>query len=324
MNTSTRIQPALRRVFFADLFLVCLLFMYSHTVALAAKPANLQIPDSVEVKKDIIYSKTPEKDLKLDLYLPKEGVGPFPAVVYIHGGGWKQGNRRAFMRQAAYMAEKGYVGVCIAYRFSHEAKFPAQIHDCKAAVRWVRAHAKEYRINPKRIGVAGGSAGGHLASLLGTTSGLAVFEGEGGYSEYASAVNAVAAFNPALDLTDILRKRKNNKDNGPPMLDLIGVPYTEHPELYEQASPICHVSEKSVPFLFLHGTEDATVPYEESVRMAEQLKKAGVQAEIFTAKGAGHAFFNSAPWYRPALKAMESFFEKHLKTPVGSSDGVGL
>jgi len=269
-------------------------------------------PGNVEIQRDLVYSTVGSRELHLDLFLPKEGAGPFPAIVYIHGGGWSGGNKNAFQRQAAYMAAKGYVGTCIQYRLSGEARYPAAVHDSKAAVRWLRANAARYRIDAKRIGAAGGSAGGHLAAFLGTTGDRKEFEGLGGNAGVSTRVRAVAAFNPVLNMT-MARMREPAASAGGALEKFLGASYAERPDLYAEASPITHVSRDSAAFLFLHGTADPTVPYQQSVEMMKKLKEAGVYADLFSAEDARHGFFNSPPWYEPTLKKMEEFFNRFLK-----------
>ena len=253
-----------------------------------------RLPEGVLAEQNLIYSSPGGRDLHLDLFLPKEGSGPFPAVVYIHGGGWKGGNRNAFRRQAAHMATKGFAGACIEYRLSGEAKYPAALQDSKAAVGWMRANAAKYRIDPQRIGAAGGSAGGHLVALLGVLG----------------DVKAVAAFNPAVDLVSVGKRAPSGA--GSSVAEFLGATYAQKPELWAEATPITHVDKNSAVFLFLHGDADTTVPYQQSVDMLNKLKAAGVEAELFTAEGAAHGFFNRPPWFEPALKRMEEFFLRHL------------
>jgi acetyl esterase/lipase len=261
--------------------------------ALAQSPAPL--PDGVEERADVVYATYGSRQMHMDLYLPTRGQGPFPAVVYIHGGGWRGGNRSQFGRQAAYMAAHGFTGVCIEYRFSGEAKYPAAFDDAVAAVRWVRDHAAEYRIDPKRIGIAGGSSGGHLAALLGTMKG--------------HIVQAVAAFNPVLDLPALA-----HSDPASGLIsDLLGAAYSENPGLWAEASPITNAGAGSAPFLLLHGDADTMVPYSQSVAMRDKLQAGGVAVELFTATGADHGFFNNPPWFEPTEKRMEEFFVKYLR-----------
>lgn len=280
-------------------------------LAAAQQNPPLRIPDTVEVQKDIVYARYGAREMRLDLYLPKAPAArPRPAVVYVHGGGWRGGNKQAFSRQAAHMAAAaGYVGACIEYRLSGEARWPAAIHDSKAAVRWVRANAAKYLIDPNRIGAAGGSAGGHLAALLGTTS-QKEFEGDGGNPGVSSHVAAVAAFNPAVDLASFGPQVGGNANNS--VAQFLGASYTANPDLWKFASPITHVAKKSAKFLFLHGDADATVPFAQSKRMLDLLTAKGVKAELFTAPGAAHGFFNSPPWFEPTLKKMQEFFLETL------------
>lgn len=260
-----------------------------------------------------MYATYGVRQLRLDLYSPKVGAGPFPAVVYLHPGGWAEGNRLAFRRQAIHMATKGFVGACIEYRLSGEARYPAALQDAKAAVRWLRANAAQYRVNGNRIGAAGGAAGGHLAALLGTTHQIKALEGDGGNPAQSSRVQAVAAFNAPLDLKELAGKAAAAKLLWDPLSAFLGVRYSQNPKLYAEASPITHVSRDAAPFLLAHGTADQTVPYHQSVTMLNKLKQAGVRAELFTAKDAGHGLFQSVLWYAESLQKMEAFFVRTLK-----------
>ena len=235
----------------------------------------------------------------------KGGTEPFPAILYLHSGGWFQGSQEEFQRQAAHMATKGFVGATIQYRLIPEAYFPAQVQDSKAAVRWLRANASTYRIDTDRIGVAGGSAGGYLAAMLGTTPHIAEFEGSGGNLGFSSRVQAVAAF---AGLFDFSAMRSDFFIEG-----FLRASYEENPELWTKASPSTYVGPESAPFLFLHGTRDGAVPYGQSVRMMSALEAAGVSAEIFPAEGAGHPFYFSDPWFQPTLEAIEEFFTRILE-----------
>src|SRR5262249_51489713 len=148
----------------------------------------------VQVEKDLVYGKGGDTDLQLDLAMPKDGAGPFPALVCIHPGSWRQGNRQQLGQTIEVLAGHGYAAVTVSYRLVPTAIFPAQIEDCKAAVRWLRANAKKYKVDPDRIGAIGFSAGGHLACLLGTTDRNDGLEGNGGNPEQSSRVQAVVSF----------------------------------------------------------------------------------------------------------------------------------
>jgi len=281
-------------------------------LAVGQKPKQdppLKIPDHVEVQRDVVYGKGGGRDLKLDLFLPKEGGGARPAIVFIHGGGWQGGNRRAFQRQAAYLAGKGYVGACIEYRLSGEATFPAAVEDCKCAVRWLRANARTHRLDPAKIAACGGSAGGHLAAMLGTTAGRRELEGHGGHGDHAGAVNLVIAFNGVFDLERAGRSPNANNSVG----KFLGGTFQEKPDLYRQASPLAHASKEAPPFLFLHGTADKVVPIAQARTMLAKLRDLGVKAEIYEADGAEHGFFNRPPHFEPTLKRLEAFLDEHFR-----------
>lgn len=258
-----------------------------------------ELPAGVEMISEVVYARSGNRDLKLDLFLPQRGAGPFAAVVYIHGGGWRSGSRRQFYGYAAQMATIGFVGVTIDYRLSAEAKYPAAVEDCRTAIRWLRANAARYDVDPTRIGVAGQSAGGHLAALLGVIA------------DTTLQVRAVAAFNPVLDLP--AAAQSNPSEAGTAITSFLGAPYVENPDLWKQASPLAHVSRNSAPMLLLHGTADSTVPYSQSVAMLRALKASGVPAELYSVKGAKHLwFFNSNEAFQASLYRMKAFFQKYL------------
>jgi len=295
-----------------DLRTIPLLLLPALLVAQGQDPP-FALPDSVEMRRDVVYAQYGDRALKADIFLPRSGGGPFPAVVYVHGGGWKNGTKAAFSRQAAYMATQGFVGMSIEQRLSGEAKFPAALQDAKAAVRYLRAEAKALRIDEKRIGAAGGSSGGHIVTMLGVTAGQAEFEGSGGNAKYSSTVQAVAAFNPAVDLVSFGERTQSNATNS--VAAFLGEPYTANAALWKKATPITHVSTQTPPMLFLHGDADRTVPIAQSRKMEAALKAVGVRADFMVAPGADHAFFNRPPWYEPTLKRMAEFFKATLQTP---------
>ncbi len=278
-----------------------------------AEEPPFQLPENVDVRKDLVYSKTGNREVVADLYFPKSGSGPFPAVIYVHGSGMPnkgtEGSKLAFRRQAALLGAKGFVGLTISYRFRTEARFPGCIYDAKAAVRWLRANAKQYRIDPERIGAVGASFGGYIVSMLATTEDLPEFEGDGSNLGVSSRVKAVVAFNALVDPID-----HHRGDGGPGKFpDFVGARYEDNPELWAKASPLAHVSKRCPPFLFLSGTNDPTPSFVEDQAMMKKLLAAGVHAEFFTAEGGRHGFFHEPPWFEPTLKRMEDFLTKHLK-----------
>lgn len=288
----------------------------SFAVQCRAQTPSFRLPDNITVETNVTYARVGQRGLHLDLFLPRKGAGPFPAIVYVFGGGWGGGKRSQFWRQAAYMATKGFVGATIEYRLSEVAKYPAALYDCKAAVRWLRANASKYRIDGRRIGAAGGSAGGYLVMMLGTTAGMPGFDGEEGDTGVSASVQAVGAFNPVLDLV-FYGKRSFSKNNPEGTLKndvrlFLGGRYSDNPELWRMASPLTHISSHSAPTIILQGTADQVVPYRQAVQAVHLLRKDGVTAELFTARGGKHGFFNRPPWFRLTLKQIERFFSRIL------------
>lgn len=281
--------------------------------ALGTSHVPFVLPTGVVAERDLVYTSTENGDLKLDLYHPASGAGPFPGVIFIHGGAWSAGSKADFQRQASYLATQGYVCISINYRLSQQAPYPAALYDAKAAVRWMRANAAKYRTDPNRIAAAGGSSGGQLAALLGTTASVRTMEGKGENPGFSSRVEAVVAFNPPTDFVSALEKTQNPGAVTKAVQAFLGGPLEKVPEVYMGASPITHVSTTSAPFLFLHGTADTTLPFSQSEEMRNALQAVGVRAELYSAEGGNHGFFNSPPFYEPALRRMQQFLDSVLK-----------
>ncbi len=282
-------------------------------VALIALPALFLVraqdtKPEARVERDLVYGKGGDTDLKLDLAMPKDGDGPFPVVVCLHGGGWTRGERGDLRATIENLARRGYVAVSVDYRLAPKDRFPAQIEDCKAAVRWLRANAKEYKINPDRIGVVGFSSGAHLACLLGVTRKDDGFEGQGGNADESSAVQAVVSFFGPTDLTQEGFGKDVEKEN---LLPLLGGTRAEKRDEYRKASPVTYAGKHAPPFLFFHGGNDHIVPLKQSELLADRLKEAGVSAELVALEKEGHG------WQGPALlksiARMIDFLNIHLK-----------
>lgn len=272
------------------------------------------VPEGVRVIRDIEYARVDTFDgkrpLHLDIYLPlKEPSRPLPLIFYVHGGGWCLFSKEYC--QQSYMAAQGYVVASASYRFSQAATFPAQTHDNKGALRWLRAHAEEYHIDPTRVGAAGGSAGGHLASLLGTTAGIAELEGTtGGHFDQPSNVQAVCDIcGPSDFLRNPVTEQGKDPDGPDTMVArLLGGPPQKVRANAILASPIAHVTGNEPPFLILHGDSDDLVPVQQSEMFHDALKRAGVNSTLRVIPGAGHAFAG------PEIDAMiTAFFDKHLR-----------
>ena len=271
----------------------------------------------IVVEEDVTYGKAGETELKLDLARP-EGDGPFPAIVFIHGGGWYQGNRQGYRGQIQEAARRGYVATTISYRlmqFDDSEKetttatpiFPAQIHDAKAAVRWLRANAEMFNVDPSRIGVTGASAGGHLSLLVGLTDPAANLEGDSGSLEQSSRVQAVVnVFGP----TEMAFCFEKSSVAWIFRLFMGGTP-NEAGERYKAASPITYVSEDDPPVLTLQGDQDALVPVEQARMLDVRMKDAGASHTLMVFEGQGHGF--GGEHQQEAMNAMWEFFDQHLK-----------
>lgn len=283
---------------------------------LSAKPSAL--PVGVRMERDLAYLVDGDESQRLDLYLPeKTSVHPLPLIVHIHGGGWMAGNK--FPCPVVGMVAEGYVVASVGYRFSQQAKFPAQIQDCQAAIRWLRANREKYHLDPEKIGVVGGSAGGHLASLVGTAGGIGAFPLIGGNEDQSDRVQAVCnIFGPA-DFTTVVEQAAEDTKvknvfvfNSPkdPYSQLIGVPL-ETTEKSRAVSPVTYISEDDPPILILHGTHDSLVPYAQSVQFAQELEAEGVPVWLQALPGAGHG---GPVFGKPAVtRLMQNFFDKFLK-----------
>ena len=269
--------------------------------------------ENAKLIKDIVFWKKEERELKLDLYVPKKGTPSYPGIVFIHGGGWSRGFKEKYRRQASYFADKGFVCACITYRLAGETKFPGAIEDCKCGVRWMRANAEKYGIDSNRIAVIGGSAGGHLAGLVGTSGGVKELEGDGRYNNYSSKVNLVVAFFGVFDMADMVRKGTSTERGSTAVQNFIGGSLEEFPEKYKMASPVTFIDKSDPPVLLFHGTEDKTVPYIQSVKFKKLLEEAGVPVKLITAEGAGHGHINVPPYYEPTIKQMEEFINKYFR-----------
>jgi acetyl esterase/lipase len=263
-------------------------------------------PAGVKVLRDLPYVEDGHERQKLDLYLPEKVDGLLPVVVWVHGGGWQNGTKDRC--PALPLVKQGFAVASINYRLSQHAKFPAQIEDCKAAIRWLRANANKYRLDSNHIGAWGASAGGHLVALLGTTGDAKEFNTRGPNADQSSKVQAVCDwFGP----TDFLRMVSPTSKPDNPVALLLGGPVHENKEKAAQASPVTYVAKGDPPFLIMHGDQDKTVPLAQSEEIAEALKKAGVEVTLRVLNGAGHggpAF--SGP---ESQKLIEEFFVKHLK-----------
>jgi acetyl esterase/lipase len=271
------------------------------------------LPDGTQSLRDLAYVPNGHERQKLDLFIPPGATNARPLIVWIHGGAWQAGSKEQC--PALRYLDRGYAVASLNYRLSQHAIFPAQIEDCKAAVRWLRTHAKEYRLDPDRFAAWGSSAGGHLVALLGTSDGVKEFE-VGENLKQSSRVQAVVDF---FGPTDFTQMSKFSLPNAPfdhdaadsPESRLIGGAIQENKARAARASPLTFVSQDDPPFLIMHGNKDNLVPYQQSELLRDALHKAGVPVTLKIIEGAGHGFGG-----REVDEQVTEFFAKHLKPPT--------
>lgn len=270
---------------------------------------SIPLPDNVEEILDIEYGTGGGRKLRLDLYLPKGRTNPTPAVIFIHGGAWKSGRRSDMKYYCVKFAEKGYVTATVTYRLMDEAPFPAAVHDVKCAVRWLRANAAKYKVDPEHIAVSGNSAGGHLSMMIGYSDDPSL-EGSGGNNGVSSRVCAVINFYGPTDLTTDFAKEQELVRQF-----LAGKTFDEAPDVYKLASPIFHLSRDDPPTLIFHGTIDGTVPVVQADKLAEKLKELGIDYVYERYDGWPHVMDLAEAVNKRCIYKMEQFLKKH--TPAG-------
>ena len=286
-------------------WLTCTLAIAALLCGATAQPGTAQAQRMMEaagatIQRDLVYKRANGAVLTLDLYCPQKVSGPAPVIVWIHGGGWRRGGKKQC--PAVALVPDGYAVASINYRLSSVAPFPAQIEDCKAAVRWLRANAANYNLDADRIGVWGMSAGGHLAALLGTSGEVPELEGSGDNMQYSSRVQAVCDVAGPVDLLALTNLGPERRFAIEGLLG--GAPEKDKATT---ASPLHYVSKDDPPFLIVHGESDRVVPVEQSQRLYEELRKAGVNATLKILP-VGHQAVQL-----DALKDAEVFFDATLK-----------
>ncbi len=270
-----------------------------------------QLPEGVVETRDLVYATLPEtafgkRNLHADVFRP-ESPGKYPALVLVHGGGWVTGNKSMQIPLAQQIAAKGYVTIAVEYQLADEAMYPAAVHNIKAAIRWARANAEKFSIDPDHIAISGCSAGGQLAALVGMTNGVEKFEGDQGNPEFSSAVQAVIDIDGVVDFlapASLLIKRTPNTYD----LKWFGGSFTEKPETWMEASPIFWANESSVPVLFLnsgyprfHAGQD---------EMLGMMKRWNIYTEVHTFDVQVHPFWLFHPWFEPTVEYMTAFLGK--------------
>jgi acetyl esterase/lipase len=293
-------MPALQHLISA-LLAICL-------INLGSLAAELPVPEDVVFEKGVEYANPDNQHLQLNIARPKTTTSPRPCILCIHGGGFRAGNREGYNSLLLRLAQRGYVAVTMSYRLAPKYKFPAAIHDSKAAVRWLKANAARYGIDPERIGVTGDSAGGHLAQFLGVTGDVRQFEGDEGNLRESSRVACVVNRYGPSDFTKSYGKSVDAAEVLPLWL---GGDLETARQKHIVSSPLNWVTPAAAPTLLLHGTDDKYVAYEQAVWMRDRLTACGVEVEMLTLEGAGHGFQGKDA--EKADAAMLAFFDKQLK-----------
>lgn len=274
--------------------------------------ANPATPKGVKIKAGVIYANIDGRKLELDVFYPaKKSKRGYPAVLMIHGGGWRSGDRSHNTPTAKLLAANGFVAVSAEYRLSTEATYPAAIHDLKTAVRWIRANAPKYRVDTSKVAAWGCSAGGQLAALLGTTNGNVKMEGNGGLDGYSSAIQAIVDVDGTLAFIHPESGEGNDSKGKSAATYWFGFSKTERPDLWQEAAPLNHVSDKTPPILFINSSVDRMHAGRDD--MIEKLNDWNIYSEVHTFKDAPHPFWLFNPWFQPTVEYTVSFLNKVFK-----------
>ena len=277
--------------------------------ALALAQNAPKVPAGVAYEPDIEFGASGDVKLALDLAHPEKLDKPAPCIVFIHGGGWRGGNRKAHSQHICDFAAKGYVVASVQYRLSDVAIWPAQVEDVKCAIRYLRANADKHKLNPDKIGAVGFSAGAHLSMLLGTMDKKDGLEGTGGHADQSSKVNAVVAF---FGPTDLSAEFPSKPLDVPTLIDqLLGSKPADKPDAAKAASPITYVDKGDAPTLIYHGSKDRLVPHTQAYAMADAMSKAGMPGRVEILVGADHGW--GPPELNRTVEGTLAFFAEHLK-----------
>jgi len=288
------------------LILIVISLLVNQTKTLAQEPTRISraIPDSVEIIKDIPYVKYQDRELLLDIYRTSiYGDEELIPIIVIRGGGWWQGDKEGFAPLAAALASRGFATICIEYRTSNEALFPASVMDTKSAVKWVKLNAKEYNFKASSIGAIGGSAGAHLALLLGVSSKSHSLNPTNNTTDFT--IQAVVGLAPPTDLKSFSKSKNINK--------WIGKPYLTNEDLWQSASPISYIDKDSPPILLIHSSADNLVYFDQSLSAIEKFGELGLYAELVLIPNAPHGFWWYEEWFGFTMDRAASFFEEQLK-----------
>lgn len=274
------------------------------------------VPDSpiaaVKEKRGVVYCTTGSRSLLLDAFYPKEKTRKKrPAILIIHGGGWRSGNRTQHHPLAQRLAALGYVCFTPEYRLSTEALYPAAVHDLKAALRWVRANAKQYQVDTSRLIVMGFSAGGQLAALLGTTGNNPAFEGDSCNTKYTTNVRAVVDLDGTLSFVHPESGEGDDTKNISAATYWFGYNKKEQPALWKDASPLTHADNHTPPFLFINSGVDRMHAGRDDFRKI--LDQYGIYSEVHTFSDAPHSFPLLQPWFDPMVMYIDNFLKRVMQ-----------
>lgn len=276
-----------------------------------AKMVSEIMPKIIESKKKIIYAKISKRTLLLDSFYPKKkNKNLSPAIIIIHGGGWRTGNKNQHIALAQRLADLGYVCFLPEYRLSTEALFPAAVHDLKASIRWVRANAKMYQVDTNKIATLGFSAGGQLSALLGSTAHLPNFEGTEGNINHSSKVNAVIDIDGILAFIHPESGEGDDSKRTSAATYWFGFSKTENPKLWEEGSALTHAGKNSPPTLFLNSAVDRMHAGQEDY--LTKLVPFHVYTEVHNFPNSPHGFCLFEPWFTPTVQYVDAFLKKVL------------
>jgi acetyl esterase/lipase len=267
----------------------------------------------VRIEDGVVFGRAGSRDLRCDLFFPPDSAGERVGVVLVHGGAWAKGDRSQLRSYGIRLARQGILCAAVEYRLSGEAKWPAQIHDVKAAIRYLRANSRELGVDPSKICVSGHSAGGHLALMAAATPNLAEFEGHGGHPDAGSEVAACIAFYPPTQLYG-----QRPPSSYAPGLFEAGA----GEEIARRASPIAYARKDFPPTLLLHGNRDELVPWSESANLHRALAEAGAGVELHLYNGAPHAFDVTREFARHCAEVMLLFLDRHVAHPHEEAERV--
>lgn len=296
------------------LFACCIALLFAGTTIAQSQqkpPRSLPLGDKVRLTPGIRYAGTDNKRQRLDVYAPAVVPNePLPLVVFIHGGAWQGGSKSVGRRFVTPLVESGnYIAASIGYRLSGEAVWPAQIHDCKAALRWLRANASQYNFDADRMAVWGASAGAHLAAIVGTSSDIEAMNGElGDHTGESNAVACVIDFFGPVDFATMTPVRPGGVDRSP-MARLLGSPVAESPAKVSSANPVTYVTPDDSPFLIVHGTTDRLVPIAQSQLLDKSLEEVEVESTLLTVVGGGHG----KGFPKSVSESVVAFLDHHLR-----------